>query len=124
MCQKNFNLKLIPMKKLRIRESKVEAFMKKRGYKDMYDMKDRLIIAGYEPEIVPDGTLREKLAIVWWWMRKVLSFVVSAIYLPIYWLAKLLFGLVSIVRGLVLFLMLEPARAARCFRFPFNHLKQ
>ena len=124
MCQKNFNLKLIQMKKLRIRESKVEAFMKKKGYKDMYDMKDRLIIAGYDPEIVPDGTWREKLAIVWWWVCKVLACVVSAIYLPIYWLAKLLFGLVSIVRGIVLFLMLEPARAARCFRFPFNHLKQ
>ena len=124
MCQKNFNLKLIPMKKLRIRESKVEAFMKKRGYKDMYDMKDRLIASGYEPEIVPDGTLREKLAVVWWWMRKVLAFVASAIYLPIYWLAKLLFGLVSIVRGIVLFLMLESARAARCFIFPFDPRRQ
>ena len=26
------------MKKLRIRESKVEAFMKKRGYRDIYEM--------------------------------------------------------------------------------------
>ena len=38
------------MKKLRIRESKVEAFMKKRGYRDIYEMKDKLLVAGYEPE--------------------------------------------------------------------------
>ena len=112
------------MKKLRIRESKVEAFMKKRGYRDMYEMKDMLLVEGYEPEIVPDGTWREKLAIVWWWVRKVMAIVVSALYVIPYWLFRLLFGVLSIVRGVLLFLTLEPERAARCFLFPFNPHRQ
>lgn len=112
------------MKKLRIRESKVEAFMKKRGYRDVYEMRDRLAIDGYEPEIVPDGTLREKLACVWWWVKKVMAFIIATIYLPIYYLLHLVFAVISIVRGIVLFFMIEPERAAKCFVYPFNPKKQ
>lgn len=112
------------MKKLRIRESKVEAFMKKRGYRDIYEMKDKLLVAGYEPEIVKDGTTREKLACVWWWVKKVLARIVAVLYLPIYGLAYLLFGLVSIARGILLLLMNEPERAARSVCYPLNPKKQ
>ena len=112
------------MKELRIRESRVETFMKKRGYKDMYEMKDRLIIEGYKPVIIPDGTWREKLACAWWWIRKVLAFVLSVIYIIPLYAFKLAFGVVSIVRGIALFFMLEPKRAARCFIFPFNPNRQ
>jgi hypothetical protein len=108
------------MKKIRIRESKVEAFMKKRGYKDIYEMKDMLLVEGYEPVIVKDKTKRDKLSLTWWWIRKVLAYIVSALYLPIYVSAYILFAVLSYVRGIVLLLMAEPERAVMCFLHPFN----
>lgn len=112
------------MRKLRIRESKLEAFMKKRGYRDIYEMKDQLLVLGYEPVIVNDATAKECWAIVWWWVRKILSIVTSAIYFIPHYVFRFAFGVVSIVRGVLLFLTLEPKKAARCFIFPFNPNKQ
>ena len=112
------------MKKLRIRESKVEAFMKKKGYKDIYDMKDHLLALGYKPEIVPDKTFGDKLSIVWWWVKKVLAVIISVLYAVPYLVARLLFGLTSLLSGIFLFLSLEPEKAARRFMFPFNPHRQ
>lgn len=108
------------MKKLRLRESKVEAFMKKKGYKDIYDMKDRLLVSGYELVIISDKTMRDKLAIVWWWVRKVVALVATLAYYPLYLVPWLAFAAVSIVRGVLLLFMLKPNNAARCFVYMFN----
>lgn len=111
-------------KKLRLRESKCEAFMKKHGWKDKYEMRDNLLAEGYEVTIVPDGTFKERMANVWWWTKKVLSRIVAVCYAPIYLIAWLLFALFSILSGIMLFLMLDPQKAAKRICFPFNANRQ
>lgn len=108
------------MRTIRVRESKIKDFMAKRGYKDAYDMKDRLLAEGYTLQVVKDKTAKDKTALVWWWIKKVMAVIMAAIFYPVYGLLRIAFAAISIVRGIVLFLMLEPERSARCFLHPFN----
>lgn len=110
------------MKIKRIKATKIDAYMKKHGYKDAYEMKDKLLYKGIQLVVIPNND-KEKM---WLYRKKrfydILSTTCACLYLPIYLLiAYAILPLFKLAYSLLLLLALAPVTASFIIRNLFEH---